>query len=298
LQTSLNLPVVALLDALGPARLLAALEAAGVKAVVPGGQPGLAVALGGIGVSLEGLVQLYATMARGGVSLPLSHRLDGARAEGQRVLSPVAAWQVADILAGLAPPPGAPENRLAYKTGTSYGHRDAWALGFDGRHVAGVWLGRADGTPVPGAFGADLAAPVLFQMFGRLKPDLAPQPAAPPATLLVANAGLPQPLRQFRPRGAAFAPPADAPRVDFPPEGAEVELLPAGLKVRVQGGTAPFTWLADGVPMATGQRSPEAMLDLPGWGYVTLSVIDAEGRSARAMVRVCPVTSCPPVALP
>ena len=78
-------------------------------------------------------------------------------------------------------PPGAPSNRLAYKTGTSYGHRDAWAIGFDGKHVIGVWMGRADGTPVPGAFGADVAAPVLFQAFNRLKSALVPQPPAPAA---------------------------------------------------------------------------------------------------------------------
>lgn len=286
LQQSLNLPVVALLDALGPARLLVALDRAGAVAVVPGDQPGLATALGGLGISLTDMVQIYAAIARGGVVLPLTAELDGTREDGQRLMTPVAAWQVADILAGLPPPPGAPQNRLAYKTGTSYGHRDAWAIGFDGRHVIGVWLGRADGTPVPGAFGADLAAPVLFQAFGRLKPALDPQPPAPPDTLLVANAQLPQPLRHFRPRGAALQAPADAPSVTFPPDGSEVELLAGALKVKVQGGTAPFTWLANGAPVVTGISSREALLDLQGPGFVTLSVIDAEGRSARTSVRL------------
>lgn len=286
LQQSLNLPVVALLDALGPARLLVALDRAGARAVVPGDQPGLATALGGLGISLTDMVQLYAAIARGGVALPLTTEPDGDRAEGQRLMTPAAAWEVADILAGLPPPPGAPQNRLAYKTGTSYGHRDAWAIGFDGRHVIGVWLGRADGTPVPGAFGAELAAPVLFQAFGRLKPALDPQAPPPPQTLLVSNAQLPPPLRHFRPRGAALEAPADAPAVTFPPDGAEVELLSGSLKVKVQGGTAPFTWLADGAPVVTGLRTREAMLDLGGSGFVTLSVIDAEGRSARTSIRL------------
>ena len=286
LQLSLNIPVVALTQALGPARLLSAMGKAGVDYALPGSEPGLAVALGGVGVTLEDMVQLYAALARGGVALPLTWRQSGDRAEGERLVSAVAAWQVADILAGLAPPPGAPSNRLAYKTGTSYGHRDAWAIGFDGTHVIGVWLGRADGTPVPGVFGADLAAPVLFQAFGRLKPRLDPQPPAPAATLLVSNAELPQPLQRFRPRDAAFAEAPDAPAVAFPPDGAEVELLAAGLKVRVQGGTAPFTWLVDGTPVLTASRDRESLLDLPGTGFVTLSVIDAKGRSARAQVRV------------
>jgi len=287
LQLSLNIPVVALTEALGPDRLFSALRKAGMQVVVPGDQPGLAVALGGVGVTLQDMVQMYGAIARGGVTLPLRHWRNGAGAgEGQRLLSAVAAWEVGDILAGLAPPPGAPQNRLAYKTGTSYGHRDAWAIGFDGRHVIGVWLGRADGTPVPGVFGAELAAPVLFQAFSRLKPELDPQPPAPPATLLVSNAQLPAPLSRFRSRSAAFEAGADAPVVAFPPEGAEVELLPEGLMVRVKGGTAPFTWLADGVPMALRLAARETMLVLPGAGFVTLSVIDAEGRSARARVAV------------
>ena len=286
LQMSLNIPVVALTEAMGPARLLQALDKSGVKFALPAGQPGLAVALGGVGVTLHDLVQMYAAIARGGVSLPLTSYLEGDRAEGQRVLSASAAWQVADILAGLAPPPGAPGNRLAYKTGTSYGHRDAWAVGFDGQHVIGVWLGRPDGTPVPGVFGADLAAPVLFQAFSRLKPGLAPQPLAPPSTLLISNAQLPQPLQHFRSRQAVFEASQDAPAVAFPPDGAEVELLPDGLMVRVRGGTAPFTWLVDGAPVAVSMRGREAMLGDLGRGFVTVSVIDATGRSARSQVRL------------
>lgn len=284
LQMSLNLPVVQLLDALGPSRLLAALDKAGVEWVIPGNQPGLAVGLGGIGITLTDTVQLYAAIARGGMSLPLSWRLEGAREEGQRLLSAAAAWQVGDILAGLAPPPGAPANRLAYKTGTSYGHRDAWAIGYDGRHVIGVWMGRADGTPVPGAFGADVAAPVLFQAFSRLKPRLDPQPAAPAATLLVSNAQLPQPLQRLHSRQAGLD--SNAPAVAFPPDGAEVELLSGSLMVRVAGGRAPFTWLADGVPVLVQDRARSALLSLPGTGFVTLSVIDATGKSARARVRL------------
>ena len=286
LQMSLNIPVVALTDALGPAKLMAAMDRAGVRFALPGGQAGLAVALGGVGVTLQDMVQLYAAIARGGVSRPLTYRMEGETAEGQRVLGASAAWAVGDILAGLAPPPGAPENRLAYKTGTSYGHRDAWAIGFDGQHVIGVWMGRPDGTPVPGAFGAELAAPVLFQAFARVKPQLTPQPPAPPSMLLVSNAQLPQPLQKFRSRSAAFEAGKDAPAVAFPPDGAEVELLPDGLLVRVEGGKAPFTWMADGVPVAVTQRGRSAMLADLGRGFITLSVIDAEGRSARAKVRL------------
>ncbi|MEO6300966.1 MAG: penicillin-binding protein 1C, partial [Paracoccaceae bacterium] len=286
LQQSLNLPVVALTEALGPAKLLQAMDRAGMKSALPTGQPGLAVALGGIGVTLEDMVQLYTAIARGGISRPLTHTFGHDNPDGQRVITASAAWQVSDILAGLAPPPGAPENRLAYKTGTSYGHRDAWAIGFDGANVIGVWMGRPDGTPVPGAFGADLAAPVLFQAFARLKPTLTPQPPPPPETLLVANAQLPQPLRHFRSRSAAFEPDATDPAIGFPPNGSEVDLLPEGLMVRVEGGTAPFTWLANGAPVSMADPDRETVLAALGKGFVTLSVIDAEGRSARTSVRL------------
>ncbi|MDP4892703.1 penicillin-binding protein 1C [Cypionkella sp.] len=286
LQQSLNIPVVALAEAMGPAKLLARLDQAGVPYALPNGTAGLAIALGGIGLRLEDMVQLYAMIARGGVSLPLIHKAQAQNPQGQRVLSEAAAWQIGDILAGLAPPPGAPANRLAYKTGTSYGHRDAWAIGYDGRHVIGVWMGRPDGTPVPGAFGADLAAPVLFQAFARLKPTLTPQPPAPPATLLVSTLDLPQPLRHFRSRSAAFDAPADTPAVAFPPDGAEVELLPDGVLARVSGGTPPFTWLANGAPVVVAERARAVMLGDLGRGFVTLSVIDAEGRSARSQVRL------------
>jgi penicillin-binding protein 1C len=144
-----------------------------------------------------------------------------------------------------------------------------------------VWLGRADGTPVPGAFGADLALPVLAQAFGRLK--AAPEPLRPPPAdaLIVATSELPAPLQRFRARTSRF----DGPGIAFPPDGAEVE-AEGGLLVRVQGGTAPFTWLADGRPVALQAIERETFLAVSGPGFVTLSVIDSAGNSARARVQL------------
>ena len=114
-------------------------------------------------------------------------------------MSPVAAWQVGHILSGIAPPQGSADavGQIAYKTGTSYGHRDAWAIGFDGQHVVGVWLGRPDGTPVPGAFGGALAAPILFEAFGRIGALRGPLPPPPADALILGTAYLPQQLRTF-----------------------------------------------------------------------------------------------------
>jgi len=286
LQLSLNIPVVKLTNELGAPRIMAALRRAGAAPEVPGGVPGLAIALGGIGTTLQDLVQLYAGLAAGGQGPALRLRLDEPSQQQGRLVSEVAAWQLMDILRGLPPPPGARAGVLAYKTGTSYGHRDAWALGWDGRHVIGIWLGRADGTPVPGVFGGSLAAPVLFEAFGRLKPEFEPLPPPPPATLIVSSAELPQPLRRFRPRDAAFEEPADAPQLLFPPDGARLALLDAPLTLKLRGGATPFLVLANGQPVVQGQHLREFEIPNPGQGFSALVVVDGLGRSARATVQV------------
>lgn len=304
LQASLNLPVVELTQALGPARLMAALKQAGVAAVVPGDVPGLAISLGGVGVSLEGLLQLYAAIARGGEAITLvtteaTNPLAadrGARtpddaapahatptppasaAPKARLMTPQAAWHVADILAGAPRPAPWPDARVAFKTGTSYGHRDALAIGFDGAHAVGVWVGRADGAPMPGAYGVAVAAPLLFEAFARLGPRPVALPPAPPGTLIATHAELPAPLRQF---GTRLAQADDAPRLTFPPEGAALVPLADGILARVERGRAPFTWFADGAPVVRASFEREARLELEGPGFVTLSVVDAEGRASR-----------------
>jgi len=267
LQASLNIPVVKLTDALGPAQLIAGLRRAGVSPRLPGGAPGLAVALGGVGVTLEELVTLYGAFARGGKS-----------PSGQ-VISAEAAWHIGDILRGVPPPANAPLG-LAYKTGTSYGHRDAWAIGYDSEYVVGVWLGRPDGTPVPGAFGADVAAPMLFAAFQAVSPDFATPPPPPPATLIASNASLPQPLQRFR------GDKTDGVGIAFPPDGAVLARNPSGLVIKLRGGTPPFTLLADGAPIATRLQRRETYLPAPPLGFLSLSVIDAFGQSSRVSVEL------------
>lgn len=285
LQMSLNIPVVKLTRDLGPARVMAALRRAGADPQLPGGAPGLAIALGGVGVTLQDLVQLYVALAEGGQGPLLRQRATDPLVMGARVISGPAAWQLGDILRGLAPPPGAPARALAYKTGTSYGHRDAWAVGYDGGHVIGVWMGRADGTPVPGAFGGDLAAPVLFEAFGRLKPAFEPLPPPPPATLILGAAELPLPLRRYRPRGAALEQ-GGGPELTFPPDGARLAAGDGRLTLKLNGGAAPFTVLANGAPVQTGLYGREFDIPAPGKGFSTLVVVDRDGQSARVSVEL------------
>lgn len=282
LQLSLNVPVVRLAEALGPARVVAAMRRAGVRPEMAGGRPGLAVVLGGLGVRLEDMVGLYAALAAGGEARPLWAVRPPAGGSGARVTGAAAAWQVGRILSRIPPPAGGATGAIAYKTGTSYGYRDAWAFGWDGAHAAGVWLGRPDGTPVPGAFGGELAAPVLHETFARLPGARSPLPPPPPGTLLVGASTLPRHLRVFGGPGGA----AQGPELAFPPDGAR--LADQGLPViaRLGRGTPPFTWLADGRPVLTEVHERTVALPLAGPGFVTLSVIDASGRSARATIRL------------
>ncbi|WP_108385553.1 penicillin-binding protein 1C [Yoonia sediminilitoris] len=280
LQQSLNIPAVSVTQALGPYHLMAALRRAGTDPQLPSGAPGLAVALGGVGISLQDLVQLYAGIANGGQAVDLRWRAQApAHDHARRIMNRAAAWHLADILQNTPRPLGVKGTGIAFKTGTSYGHRDAWAIGFDGRHVVGVWMGQPDGTPVPGAFGGDLAAPVMFAAFARTKSVIDPIMPPPPDTLIIGTAELPAHLQYF---GNTRALQPNLPAISFPPEGAILEGERLTLKVR--DGTGPYVWLANGQPVARTHRN-QVDIASPGVGFSSLTVIDAHGRSDTAHVR-------------
>ena len=111
------------------------------------------------------------------------------------------------------------------KTGTSYGYRDAWAVGFDGRMTIGIWVGRPDGAPVPGLIGRASAAPILFDAFARSGHGAAALPRAPKGAMVAPTDKLPPPLQRFRPGSLASDP--TPPRILFPPDGARWNCLSA-----------------------------------------------------------------------
>ena len=170
LVTSLNLPAVQLLEAYGPKRFAADMRNGGVPLSLPAlAEPNLALILGGAGSRLEDLVSGYSALAREGRSANLRLQPDDELRE-RRMLSPGAAWVIRRILSGQARPDRDPtaelvqRPQLAWKTGTSYGFRDALAIGVGPRYLIGVWIGRPDGTPVPGQFGLASAAPLMLQV--------------------------------------------------------------------------------------------------------------------------------------
>ncbi|HWM80647.1 MAG TPA: penicillin-binding protein 1C [Pseudolabrys sp.] len=289
LQLSLNVPAVAILDRVGTQRLAVRLTQAGAGLVLPKGEvPGLAMGLGGVGIRLADLTMLYAGLARGGDALPLVERADAPRATPRRLIEPVAAWYVGNVLIGAPPPDNAPYGRIAFKTGTSYGYRDAWAVGFDGGLTVGVWVGRADGAPVPGLLGRTAAAPILFDAFARAG-QYAPLPRPPRGVISASGDRLPPPLQHYRDSRRLAGARSDPPRIMFPPDGAALARPgdgPFSLAVKVGGGQKPLTVMANGAPIGTAHGRQTLSFRPDGAGFVRLTVMDARGATDSVVVRV------------
>ena len=290
LQLSLNVPAVVLLQAVGPQRLASRLGQSGFALKLPPGEvPGLAVGLGGVGMSLDALAGLYAGIANGGRAQALRERLDGAASgpDGTReLMSPVAAAYLAQSLAGTPAPRNERAGRIAFKTGTSFGYRDAWAVGFDGRRTIAVWVGRPDGQPVPGMIGREAAAPILFEAFARLMTRPAPFAPAPREAIEAKNAQLPPPLRFFgRASGQGGA--EGGPKIAFPPDGANLERDgDEPMVLKVSGGTGPLTVFVDGVPASQPAGAATLFWRPAGAGFVRLTVMDAAGSSDSVTLRI------------
>jgi penicillin-binding protein 1C len=310
LRKSLNVPAVEVLDRLGAERFVALLRRGGLKLALPhGATPNLSVILGGVSVKLEGLVGAYTALARAGLAGKPRYTADAPREE-MRMMSEGAAFIVRDVLEA-----GGPVGRqvaggigarrgIAWKTGTSFGFRDAWAIGVSDRHTVGVWVGRPDGTPNPGFFGANVAAPLLIDIFAAVDETRAPQ-RAPPASVTQARIcwplgtradGLP-PALCHQERSAwllnGAAPPTFADRLR---EGAAryTDLRDAATGLRVRAACAPGAvravemarWpaaLEPWLPAATRQRAlpPDwaaacALTQAPEAGLKIVGIADGE----------------------
>jgi penicillin-binding protein 1C len=247
--------------------------------------------LGGVGITLQDLVQLYSGLARLGTTRPLREIMNDDPRDPLRLMDQVAAWQVGNVLIGAPPPENAPHNRIAFKTGTSYGYRDAWSVGFDGRYTIGVWVGRPDGAPVPGLVGRTAAAPILFDAFARTGKMPAALPKPPKGTLLASNARLPLPLRRFRPVGELVRNGDEqAPRIQFPLNGSRIDVAGTGadqsMPVRVAGGVLPMTMLVNGVSVGEIDGRRQRLVESPGPGFARLTVIDAAGAADTVVIRI------------
>ncbi len=290
LRHSLNLPAVATLERIGANRFYAALTSAGADVRMPrraDAEPGLALALGGVGITLEDLTSLYAALGDNGRSAPLITEATGAGfVFPHRFVREETAQRVLNILASSPHPAGrvpasvaqnAPE--VAFKTGTSYGFRDAWSVGVANGYAIGVWVGRPDGAPRPGATGRDAALPILFEAFDLLgTPQDRPRPDEQREIVAPALAHLERSEREEL-------------SILFPPANAEVLVLDygrgaRGLSLSARGGRAPLTWYAEGERVGAEATSGRAIWRPSAPGFYDVTVTDADGQSARVRVRI------------
>ena len=289
LNYSLNMPAVATLDKIGAAAFLARIEASGVKLVRPKSgviDPGLSLALGGEGITLRDLALLYAALGDEGLAKPLAYTeadaAQRARAAGLRMIRPENARQILDILRETPTPKGrAPSAltkggpRMAFKTGTSYGFRDAVAAGVVGGYAVVVWTGRADGGARGGLTGRDAALPLLF--------DAADAINAPASTAhVIAPKAAPTAL-------ANLAPQSDGPQLIFPPDGAAVSVEAVGPSSRGLAMAATgdgLSWYVDGAPLTADPASGRVLWRPAAPGFYRVVVIDAAGHRVAAKVRI------------
>ena len=290
LTHSLNVPAVDTLARLGPEAFEARLANAGVTLWRPRmetRQAGLAIALGGVGLSLRDLAVLYGALADEGLAKPLAWTEADAEARrrerGVRLVPAKAAEEVMAILRETPPPAGATPAALvrgrplmAYKTGTSYGFRDAVAAGVVGGNVIVVWTGRADGGARGGLTGRDAALPLLFQAADLIDaPPAAPPPLAP----------------RSAPRALdSLTRTAEGPRMIFPPDGSVVQVdafgpASRGLVLAASGGET-LSWYVAGRPLQADPVSGQVIWRPSGPGFYDLSVVDERGRAARSKVRI------------
>ena len=295
LQHSLNIPAVLLLDRIGPQRFAAALSLAGAHPRIAGAarkDPGLALALGGAGMTAQELAVLYAALGDGGVAKPLvwdAEQLE-QRPDGYRLMSADSAEKIVKILRDSPAPAGRMPGRLttdapevAFKTGTSYGYRDAWAAGVAGNYAIVVWVGRADGAPRPGETGRKAALPLLFEIADRAMHHLGESSAATPKLM---SHRAPQAKGAL----AAFDGETKPPEILFPPRNAElwagrVDGKAARPFVLAGRGEGALRWFVDGAPIIPDDGG------LPSWqpnraGFYKVSAVDPDGRASSVRVRV------------
>ena len=307
LVNSLNVPAVAVLNRIGADSFESRLEGSGIALKRPKtklASAGLALALGGAGIRLEDLAKLYAGLGDHGLIKPLAYTKAQEKQVtlmlGSRLLSRGAADKIMAILKETPPPSGRlpsalmrAGNRPAFKTGTSYGFRDALALGIGGGYCVLVWTGRPDGGARSDMTGREASAPLLFDVFDQLN-----APSQTPNRVTVARA--PEALKTLstgKPTG---------PSILFPPKGATLfvearsmhdngRFEPVrGLKLSARGTgayDAPLKWYVDSKPLIAGANGVVWMPEAEG--FYTLKVIDAGGQQSEVKVRIRAVIDTP-----
>ena len=291
LSLSLNIPVVNLLNQVGPIRFLGALKEMGIEIKYSHSleAPTLAIALGGLGIRLEHLMMLYGGLARQGRVSPLRFLKSASVLPEHIFFSPLIAQQITRILQdsdGNFVDSITTPHTVAFKTGTSYGHRDTLAMGYDDRFIVGVWIGIPDGSPMGNVSGRSLAVPLMRRLFQILPKTTAHFPVKPVhrASLAMKNlqnesAHHQQMLRQ------------DKPSLLFPIDNTVVSLKddagqPTSIPLSIAGGKRPYTWFVDGQPLVLNNWKQKHFWQPQQPGFYKISVMDAEGVIVQVAIEV------------
>ncbi len=280
LAMSLNTPVVGLLNQIGVIRFVGLLKEAGIEPRFPNtfDSPSLAIALGGLGMTLEQLVTLYTALAHEGKITHLSYLEGSPPLYEQDIFSKQAALQISTILKTKM------DNGrfFSIKTGTSYGHRDALVLAYDHRYVIGIWIGMPDGSPMGPVYARDVSVPLLNKIA-----NVIPQTPSPLAqfeeTLSLKN------LSSSKEQDENLR--KKAPNLLFPVDETVIELDRAetgykAIPLSVTGGQRPFTWLIDDKPLSAPVWQQKQFWTPSKPGFYTIAVVDAQGQVDRANIEV------------
>jgi penicillin-binding protein 1C len=296
LQHSLNVPAVSALDAIGAQRFAAALSFAGADLSMPltaDDDAGLAIALGGAGLTVRDLALLYSALGDNGRVLPLHWLRSETEAaltkkeQGMQIMSAQSARQIIDILSSAPAPAGRMPALLtqeapviAFKTGTSYGFRDAWGAGTGGGNAVVVWMGRADSAPRPGVTGRDAALPVLFDVFDAITRITPKRSSGPPLREEIPGEYIPpSALARFERENAP-------PQILFPPDGAEVWKDTEHVSFVLSAeGRGKLEWYVDGKPLGHNVAG-DTIWRPSDAGFYELHVVDGNGRTAKSHVRI------------
>jgi penicillin-binding protein 1C len=323
LQQSLNIPAVLALDKIGPGCFCDWLNGVGVELKLKDktSKPTLPIALGGVGLRLIDLMSLYTALGNQGeyASLQLlktdipentkissttpgmntnsvinsthvmNSTLTNALKTKTQLLTRESAWHITKILQGTHAPTGFVDHELiaqspiAYKTGTSYGYRDAWAMGYSADFTIGVWVGKADGTPSLNQTGRNTAAPILFKIMRLLSSSQQRQwPSEPPPGILsLKGSELPRSLRALQKEDANLSLTKDkAFQIQFPKDGAIIHLdKTKPLHFMLSGGKPPYYLLINGQPLGDCFMKSHIAWQPETIGFVEFSILDSRGQS-------------------
>lgn len=285
LQASLNIPAIKALNKVGAQTLVNRFNSLGIQLYLPKNQaPGLPIALGGAGSNLEDLLALYLGLANQGKYQSLTF-FDKQKTEPfKKLLSAQASWYLDYILQGVPLPAGYDQdefNKIRFKTGTSYGFRDVWSIGYNNDYSVGVWRGRPDGGFTQNTSGLNYAAPILFEIFNFLPSTNNEALTKPQGVSLPGFTNLPRHMRWIENESMAYL--MDKPKIRYPLDGSTIELIEPDRKalvLKAQSGTPPYHWLINGQYQPSfGDGSHQQWL-VKYKGRVRITLIDSQGQQA------------------